>query len=86
MFGVWGVSILKYLENMDLRIKNQVIRHFMPDYATFLSYTLRSTATLRAAVERADTREFIAHAARGRTSDESHSPIRGRWLSARWAS
>ena len=43
----------------------------------------RSSPALRAALERAYKREFIAHAARGRTRNESHCPS-GRCLSARY--
>ena len=53
--------------------------------SSFLGSTLRSSPALRAALERAYKREFIAHAARGRTRNESHCPS-GRCLSARWAS
>jgi hypothetical protein len=49
---------------------------------TDLVSTLRSIPALRAAMERADKREFIAHAARGRTRNESHFPT-GRCLSVR---
>lgn len=41
MFGVGGVSLLKNIENLGLKINSQVIRHSLPGYATFLSYTLR---------------------------------------------
>ena len=38
--------------------------------SSFLGSTLRSSPALRAALERAYKREFIAHAARGRTRNE----------------
>lgn len=67
---------MKYYETVAIQYLN--LRYTAEQVPTY-----SSTAALRAPVERADNREFIAHAARGRTRDESHSPIRGRWLSAR---
>ena len=50
--------------------------------SSYLGSTLRTIPALRAGIVRADKREFIAHAARGRTRNESHCPT-GRCLSAR---
>ena len=52
--------------------------------SSVLGSTLRTIPALRAGIVRADKREFIAHAARGGTRNESHCPA-GRCLSARYA-
>ncbi len=63
---------------------HQIIHLFLIEYTPFKVYISRSIPALRAGIERADKREFIAHAARGRTRNESHCPA-GRCLSARYA-